>query len=490
MSDDGSLARGSRSVLAVVFITTLMMSAGTNMLNIAVPAVATEFRATAVASTLLLMAYPLFNTMLIIPAGQLADVIDRRAVFLGGVGAYAVLSVILGFSPTMEVLLVGRAAQGVAAAMLLSSAVAILASTFPARQLPMAMGVYLSGFSLGQVTGPMLGGVIATALGWEWIFWTSAPVAFVALVWGVWAFRAVPAPALRERGGRDRFDLAGAGLLALILGSAQVALSLSGLLGFTSPLVLGLLAVAVALVPVLLFAEHRVRHPVLAPELFARWQFPVALLQGFLVMLPRLGAVTAMGLYFQGMRGDSAAIAAVKTVTFPLLLTIGSLLAARVREVLGERLTVVGSAGLASAGMAAMMVAAIIGHDPLAIIGLGVLGLGNGLFQTLNATVVMTSAPRDKAGVVNAIRTTSQTFGAGIGLAIAMSLALIFASPQAGAAFLAGNPAAVGESGQAAIDHGYVLAYATLLGLMLAGLALSWYRPRRGGSTPNGRGRT
>lgn len=470
--------RGPGSILAVVFITTLMMSAGTNMLNIAVPAVTAAFSASAVAATVMLMAYSVLNTMLIIPAGQVADVLDRRVVFLSGLALYTALNVALGFSPNLIVLTLGRALQGIAAAMLLSSAVAILMMAFPPKKLTGAMGVYLAGFSLGQVTGPMLGGVITTALGWEWLFWAMAPVTFVALVWGLWAFRALPTPPRPAGSRRSHLDVPGAAILAVVLGSAQLALSLTGTLGMTSPVVLTLIAAVVVLIPILVMVERRVPNAVLHPDLFATRDFPVALLQGFLVMLPRVGAVTAVGLYFQGLHGDSAAIAAIKTVTFPLLLTIGSLTGGRVRSLLSNRVATISSATVAVVGMAVMLVSVPLHSDILVIVGLGILGLGNGVFQTLNSSTIVTSAPKERASVVNAIRTNAQTFGSGIGLALAMALMLVFASPIDGAAFLAGNPAGLSVDGRVVMDQGFGLTYGVMLALMLIGLLLTLVRPR------------
>lgn len=211
-----------------------------------------------------------------------------------------------------------------------------------------------------------------------------------------------------------------------------MALSLSGTLGLTSPVVLTIIVLVVVLIPVLRVVERRVANPVLHPELFARRDFPVALLQGFLVMLPRVGgAVTAVGgLYFQGMHGDSAAVAAVKTVTFPpVLLTVGSLTGGRVRNLLSNRTATIVSAVVAAVGMAVMLLSVPLASDLLVIIGLGILGLGNGVFQTLNSSTIVTSAPpKERASVVNAIRSTGQTFSTGIGLALAMALILAFAA--------------------------------------------------------------
>lgn len=479
MSETTRPLAGPRSILAVIAISTFLLSAGTNMLNIAVPAITTQFCASATAATVLLMAYPLLNTMLIIPAGQIADVLDRRLIFLIGLALYTVLNIVLGFSPNMELLIVGRALQGMSSAILLSSAVSILMMVFPQRKLTSAMGIYMAGFSVGQVTGPMLGGAITTALGWQWLFWAMAPITLLALVWGLWAFRSVPTPARAPGPRRRLLDLPGAVVLAVMLGCAQLAVSLTGTLGLSSPIVLTLVVVAVGLVPVLLLVERRVPNPVLHPELFRRRDFPVVMGQGMLVMLPRVGVVTAAGLYLQGIYGDSAALAALKTLTFPILLTLGSLTAGRVSNLLSRRTATIASASLPAVGLAAMLVSVLVDNDVVAIVGLGFLGLGNGVFQTLNSSAILTSVPKERASVVNAIRTTALSFGNGIGLALSMALIVAFVSAADGAAFMAGNPSLLSADGRAGIDLGFVVTYTVLLVLVLIGLAMSWVRPSR-----------
>ncbi|SDB86667.1 Major Facilitator Superfamily protein [Raineyella antarctica] len=470
----GDSLPGARSVLGVVFLATILMSLSSNMLNIAVPALTSHFGSSAGESSLVVVAYQLVNTALLIPAGQVADALDRRITFLGGLGFFALVSLLMGFSPSMLGVAAGRALQGAAAALLLSNAVAILASVFPSHRLAAAMGVYLSGFSLGQVLGPMVGGFIVSTIGWRWLFWILVPIALTALVWGLWALRIMPAGRPRTL----RLDVPGAVLLAIILGGSQLALSLAAQAGFGNPTVLLVLAICVALVPVLVLVERRLRHPVLAADLFRNRAFPLALVQGFLVMLPRLGAVTVAGLWFQGVAGDTAALSAVKIVGFPLGLTIGSLVGDRIGRRWGTHLSMAVSAGVATTGMGLMLWNVALSADWLTVLALGVVGLGNGVFQTLNSSLIITSTPRERTGVVNSVRVMVQSFGAGIGLALAMALVVAFVPGEVARTFLSGDAAALG-TGRTGISAGYSVAYATFAILMVLGTLATLIRTER-----------
>lgn len=470
----GETLRGARSVLGVVFLATFLMSLSSNMLNIAVPALTSHFGSSAGESTLVVVAYQLVNTALLIPAGQVADSLDRRVTFLGGLAFFALVSLLMGFSPSILGVAAGRALQGAAAAVLLSNAVAILASVFPPHRLAAAMGVYLSGFSLGQVLGPMVGGLIVSTVGWRWLFWVLVPVALSSFLWGLRALRVVPS----GRAHPLQLDVPGGIVLAIILAGSQLALSLAAQVGFGDRRVLLALGACLALVPVLVLVERRLRHPVFAPELFRDRAFPLALLQGFLVMMPRLGAVTVAGLWFQGVAGDSAALSAVKIIGFPLGLTIGSLAGDRISRIWPPRAVVALSAAVATGGMGLLLANVRAGEDWVTVIGLGVMGLGNGVFQTLNSSLIMTSTPRGRTGVVNSIRVMVQAFGTGAGLALSMALIVAFATAEQARLFLSGDAAALG-AGRSAIDAGFAAAYGTFFVLMALGTVATLVRPRR-----------
>lgn len=469
---------GARAVLVVVFIVTLTMSLSNNMLSIALPALSAHFRSSSAMTTAMVVAYNLANTALLIPGGQIADWLDRRKVFLGGLLMFGALSLLMGFSPNAGAVAVGRGLQGVAGALLLSNAVAILAAVFPRGRLAGAMGVYLAGFSLGQVGGPILGGILVDTLGWRWLFWGTVPPAVVALAAGLWALRNVPVAPART----VHLDWAGGLILALFLAASQLLLALSADVGLLDPVVVIGFAGCVALLPVLVLVERRLRHPVLAPEIFRVDSFRWGLVQGGLVMLPRFGAMTIAGLYFQGVAGDSAPGAAFKVVPFAAGLTVGSL-AAGVMSRFHERAALIGSAAVATTAMLGLLGNVRFGLDWVTMLALAVLGLGNGVFQGVNSAQTMSQTPLERTGVVNAVRVMVLSFGSGVGLALAVSLVVAFTPHDIAAHFLSGRAEAVAPF-VALIDRGYQVAYGVFAVLMGAGLLVCVLTPTAPGTRP------
>ncbi|MDO5498831.1 MAG: MFS transporter [Propionibacteriaceae bacterium] len=473
MTTKAQLPPGAAAVVLAIFITTLMMALSNNMLNVAVPVVAAHFQATPAQASAMVVAYSLVNVALLIPTGQLADALDRRLVFLGGLAFFILTSLLMGFSPNATVLAIGRGLQGAAAALLLSNAVALMAVVVPARRMAWAMGIYLAGFSTGQVGGPILGGVVASTVGWQWLFWGNVPLGLVALVLGARALRGVPG----GRRGTPRVDVPGGILLGLFLGGTQLLLSLSAGLGLGDPRILGGFAACLLLLPLLAMVERRLHNPVLAPELFRNRALPIGLAQGFLLLLPRLGALTIASLYFQGIGGDSTATAALKAAPLAAGLTLGSLLADRVSAPLGPRRTMTTGAGMSAAAMTVLWLNVFWDADVVTLTALLVLGFGSGVFQTLNFAMITVSAPEGKTALVNAIRVMVSTFSTGIGLALSLALVVARAPEAVARAFLSGDAARVAAD-RHVIEQGYLLAYGSLTVLMWLGAALTLIKPR------------
>ena len=152
-------------MLAVVFLATVVIALSSTMLTIALPSIAADLHASAAQTSWALVAYMLTSTSLTILMGQLADSLDRRRMFAAGLLVFTVTSLALGAARDIWVLVVLRGVQGVGAAMLLCNAAAVLVAVFPPRFVPRAMGVYLAGFSIAQVAGPAVGGLVTTWLG-------------------------------------------------------------------------------------------------------------------------------------------------------------------------------------------------------------------------------------------------------------------------------------------------------------------------------------
>ena len=465
------------AVLAVVFVTTVLISLNGTMLSIALPAVVDDLDASATEATWILLGYMLVNTSLMVPMGQVADSVDRRRMFLAGLVLYTGAALGLGLAPSAELFLAARAIQGLAAAMLLANTAAIIAAVFPPQLMNRAMGIYLSGFSIAQVAGPSVGGLITAWAGWRWLFWATVPIGLLALGAGWRVLRGIP-----RRPAAGRGDVLGSLVLFVALTGLLFALSSASQRGWSDPVVIGGFTAFVTLVPVLAVVSRRARRPAIDVTLFRSRDFTLSLTAGFLLAMPRMSVMVVAALYFQGLEGDTALEAALKVTPFAVALTVGSLLADVLTRWVEERLLVVLGAAGSLVGMAVVVLAVIAGDRAgWLIVGLTVIGLGTGLLHPITSSIVMRSAPPGAAGSVNALRVTAQSGGTTLSTAVGLSLVVSGASPHTAQLFFSGQAGALDAAQFAELTGGYVLAFAVLGGMLLLGLVagIALLRSRR-----------
>ncbi|MDN4161766.1 MFS transporter [Nocardioides abyssi] len=464
---------GAYHVLAVVFLATVVISLSSTMLTIALPSIAADLDATAAGTGWALTAYLLTNTASMLAMGQVADGVDRRRMFLAGLGVFTLTSAALGLVQGVPALVVLRGVQGIGAAMLLCNAVSVLVVVFPGRLLGRAMGVYLAGFSIAQVAGPAAGGLVTATVGWRYLFACSVPICLLTLVWAHRALGRLPQPP-RER---LRVDVPGNLLAALVLVLVLGAITLAPDRGWVDPWVLGGLAGGLLLLPVLWRVQRLVPHPVLGPVLEADRAFARGLLAGFLVSSPRLGIVVAAGLWFQGLRGTTALEAAGHVTVAAAGLTVGALVADRLARRRGELRTSLAAAAVSVVGLAVLGWAVAGGaaapRDGAFTVGLLLVGLGTGVFHPLNVSAIMRGVAPERAGSVNAVRVTLQSTSLALATAAALALAVVFVGPEAAESFVSGEPASLSPADVDGIVAGYQVLLGLFAVLVVAGAAVT-----------------
>ncbi|SEF88694.1 drug resistance transporter, EmrB/QacA subfamily [Thermomonospora echinospora] len=404
-------------VLSVVTLGSLMTGVNASTLNVALPVVVRHFEAGALAAHWVLLSFMLTNTVLLVLCGRLADVFGRRETYMLGYGVFTVASLLLGLAPGVGALIALRMVQAAGFAMILANATAIITHSFPPHLLSQGIGLYISTISVSQVLGPSVGGFLADAAGWRWVFWFNVPFGIAAICWGAVTLRKVP------RGDREPVDVRGALLLLCWLGGLLLALSEAGALGWGSPLVLaGVLAFALGL-PLFWWAQRRTAHPLIDLGLFADPGFSLANAAAFLHTLARFGIVLVAALFFQGVRGVDAATAGLAVLPVPIAMMVASPLAGTLARWVGPRTVAVAGPAMTAAGLATLLLTLDAGTPyPVVAAGLALMGAGSGVFLTGNTTAIMARVPRDRLGVVNGMRLTLQNVGNTLGVAMALSL--------------------------------------------------------------------
>ncbi|HEY8468972.1 MAG TPA: MFS transporter, partial [Longimicrobiales bacterium] len=260
-------------------------------------------------------AYLVASTVMLPIWGKLSDLYGRKPVLVAGVGIFLFGSLLAGLSPGTLVLLVARAVQGLGAACLFTSTLAVIGDLFQPPQRARYMGLIGGVMGLSSVIGPLAGGVITDTLGWNWVFFINLPIGGVAL----W-FIITHMPRIGGRRSDARVDVAGAAWLLAAVVPLLFALSASA--SPAASLALG--AAGVAGLVVFIRAERRAEDPILDLRLFRRREVALPLAATFVLGGAFLFSMVFLPLYLVNVAGVSATGAGLTMLPLTLGIVSGS----------------------------------------------------------------------------------------------------------------------------------------------------------------------
>jgi len=395
--------RRRRLVLAICCASMLVVVMDISIVNVALPAIRRDLHASVSGLQWTVDAYTLVLASFLVLAGSTADRVGRRRTFQAGLAVFGLGSLLCGLAPSIDALIAARNPV----------ALAIVVTTFPGpAERARAIGVFGSVTGLALALGPILGGALVESLGWHSIFWVNVPIA-VAAIAGTALF--VP----ESRAARPRRpDPVGQILVILVLGSIVFAIIESRSLGWTSPVILGLLAAAALGAAGIARYEPRRADPLLELRLFRSVPFSAAIAMALLALCGFGAFLFVTTQYLQAVRGLPALAAGLCLLPVGALVVVLSPLAGRLAGPRGPRrpLVLAGAAlalgGVASAGLGpATPLPAVLAVYLLFGIFLG----------TVNPPVTNTAVsgmPRSMAGVAASLASTGRQAGTTLGVAI------------------------------------------------------------------------
>ncbi|USB33217.1 MFS transporter [Paenibacillus sp. YPG26] len=460
-------------VLSVTSLGAFLVLINIGTLNVALPELSRYFHADATTSSWILLSYMLVNTILILVFGQISDIFGKRRMYLIGLAVFTVTSLLLGYSPNVEVLILLRIVQAAGGALVVTNTTPLITDAFPKTQLGTGLGLNILSASIAQVLGPVVGGLVTTAWGWRWVFWFNVPFGIMALIWGLRILREKPLT-----GPRTKVDRYGGILVFIALAGLIIALSKGGELGWGDKQVIGGFAVFAIITPIFLWHEHRSASPLLDISLFKNWMFGMANIATFFHSFARTAVALLFALYYQFAFHYDALEAGLRI----LPITIGMLIISPIAGMLTKRiaLRVLSSLGilLSIAGLL-LLLFVLGGNFPYGATACGMLfiGIGTGLFLTPNTMEIMSSVPENSRGVANGLR--SMLYNLGQVLSTALSLTIVSAALPAHMknVLYSGKNAVISNVDFAFIIHGYRWVIIALLWTSLLALAASWLRP-------------
>jgi len=400
-----------RWTLLVVCLATGVLLLNVSAPSVTLPAVGRDLDTDLSVLQWVVSGYSLALAATLLTAGTLADLVGRRRMFLGGLIGFAAASALCAVAPSALALVAGRAVQGLAGAVLLSSSLALLAQDFTGTDRARALGVWGATVAAAFAVGPLEGGILTEALGWRAIFAVDAAVALACL----------PVAVRRLRESRDpdagRVDWWGTLTLSLGLFLGVFALTRGALLGWGSGPILASAAGAALLLAAFVVVERREREPMLDLGLFAIPTFTGASLVVMVIAASTFGPFLYLTLFLLDAAGASPTAVGLELMPLSGAALVVSVLGGRAAGVLPVRVALPAGLLLCAAGLLAMRGLEATSPWTVLLPGLLVMGVGIGLANPTVTYAALGVVPATRSGMASGVNNTFRQVGIALGIA-------------------------------------------------------------------------
>jgi EmrB/QacA subfamily drug resistance transporter len=451
--------------LVVVCLAVFMLLLDVTIVNVALPSIQKELGSSFEDLQWVVDAYALALAAILLASGSLGDLLGRRSVFVIGLAVFSTASLLCGLSGSPVMLNASRALQGAGGAMMFANSLALIAQEFPADERGTALGIWGATTGFAVAVGPLAGGVLTDAFGWEWIFLVNVPIGLVTLALTLMKVRD------SERDPTAQIDWAGLVTFSAALFCLVFALIRGNDDGWGSPKIVVLLVAGAALLAAFATVEHRRDQPMLDLRLFRIPTFTGAQIVAFSLHASMFSMFLYITLYIQNILGYTPLESGLRFLPVSLL----SFLAAPIAGKLAERypVRVFLAAGLALIGLGLVEMHGVKPSDDWTTLlpGFILAGIGIGLVNPPLATAAIGVVEPRRAGAASGINSTARQVGTAVGIAGLGALLQSKLSHGLGAGSL-GSPAAASAYIDALNDLFLVAAAVAFVGAACAAILI------------------
>jgi EmrB/QacA subfamily drug resistance transporter len=438
---------------AITSVALFMVSLDNLVVTTAIPVIREDLGASLESLEWTVNAYTLTFAVLLLTGAALGDRFGRRRMFAIGIGIFTAASIGAALAPTVELLNVARAVQGLGGAIVMPLTLTILSAAVPPEKRGLALGAWGGIGGLAVAFGPVVGGAVVEGLAWQWIFWLNVPIGLVL----------VPLALLRlteTRGPAGRLDLPGVGLASAGLFGIVWGLVRGNGQGWTSPEIVAALGIGTLLTFAFVAWELRARAPMLPMRFFARPQFALGNVASMFMFFGMFGSIFLLAQFFQTVQGYSALESGLRILPW----TLAPMFIAPVAGALSDRIPpkLILGTGLSLQAAALAWIASV--STPTTPYGELVLpfilaGVGMALFFAPMANVVLSAVRPQEEGQASGANNAIRELGGVLGVAVLASVFSAVGGYATGESFVDGMNAAV-YIGAAVVGLGAVAAFA------------------------------
>ena len=420
-------------VMASVGVGSLLGSLDAGVVNIALPTIRRLFGSEIATAEWVIAIYLLMVCGFLLTFGRIGDLRGQKPVYVSGFATFIVSSALCGLAPSIAMLILFRALQGIGGAMIVSSGPAILTQTFPPSQRGKVLGLQVLMVYLGSMTGPMVGGWLTDRFTWRAIFYINVPIGLIALV-----LSSKFIPWVKPANKHERFDFPGAVLFLATFSVLLISLNQGHTYGWTSSYIVRMFAAAVLLLAVFVLVESRTRAPLLDLGLFRVPTFSLSATSAICNYVATFSIAFLLPFYLiQGHELSSSSAGMLMTIQ-PLVMVICAPIAGALSDRVGTRWPAM--VGMALLAVAMYLLSRLGPTSSLAYTGIviGTVGFGTGCFVVPNNSTLMGSAPKNRQGIAAGVMATARYIGMILGVGISGAIFTTFIRVHTQAAFFSG----------------------------------------------------
>jgi EmrB/QacA subfamily drug resistance transporter len=430
---------GSRTLwtFAITSLALVMVTLDNLVVTTALPVIRRDLHASLEGLEWTVNAYTLTFAVLLLTGAALGDRFGRRRLFVTGLGIFTAASAFAALAPTIEILNVARALQGVGGAIVTPLTLTLLSAAVPAERRGLALGAWGGIGGLAVALGPLVGGAIVEGISWQWIFWINVPIGLVLapLAWRRLDESHGPNPTLDLRG----LALASAGLLGIVWGLVR-----GNSVGWATSEIAGSLAVGAVLVALFFLWELRAEAPMLPMRFFRNRTFTQANVASLFMFFGMFGSIFLLAQFFQTVQGYSPLAAGLRILPWTAMpIFVAPVAGALSDRISGPRIMGVGLALQATGlGWIAAVSTPSVPYSSL-VAPFVISGIGMALFFAPVANVILSSVRPQEEGQASGANNAIRELGGVFGVAVLASIFSSYGGYGSGSSFVAGMGPAV-----------------------------------------------
>ena len=403
--------------LAAMCFALFMIMLDNTVVNVALPSIQRDLHASITSLEWTVNAYTLTFAVLLVTGGRLGDIFGRRTMFLFGLNVFAISSALIGLAPSQELLVAGRAVQGIGAAFMMPGTLSIISNAFPPAERGRAIGTWAGVSALALAIGPVVGGALTEYVSWRAIFFLNLPVAAAAIVVTLFAVHNS-----RDETVDRSIDFPGIAAITVGLTSLILLLIEGNSWGWGSVRVVALVAATVLSLIAFALVETHQRVPMVDFKFFRSKTFLGANLVGIVISFAMLAQFFFLALYMQNILHFSALQAGVRFLPSTLMIVVVAPIAGRLSDRIGPKPLII--AGLSLLGLSLFLQSQITPTTGYATLlpAFVVMGVGIALTMSPMSTAAMNAVDVAKAGVASGTLSMSRMVGGSLGVAVTGAL--------------------------------------------------------------------